>query len=1148
MGDFFYTFDDFQKIIEKMDKFFLESFDKERELLLLKEDEIAKADDSTNKFIADSIAKNKKQFVDFKEQVVDLKRQIESLNFSFDYKYKGSPTVPQTFEQCLSLIKESSAKLKSQCADLNSYNFEKTKFQYSFDGEKATINGQEYNAPDFPKIDLTSFDTDSNYKKLVIGIYATISELLKYLESAINYLGSENYRKQVEGRARQVSLNYTSEFIQNTDEKISNNFNQASDYYFKELLPIFKASKDNLEDYQTVDTLSIPYEFNNKINIGATTIPVNNYSTYQKFIEKIDSEKFISNSMKFPFYLDLTKNGNILINTRENDETIVNFVHQLIMQFVSTVPYRKINLALVDVDDFDSFDFSMDYNNGYLQKNELLVNGGPAVDESSFKDMVNSLVNKINKIKSEKLSPNYCKNVFQYNEISPQNTQELHLFVFVNCPKFMDKEIATKILNLAFNSTTVGIYSILVNNIGYKDFDDYYTQEDHKDFINKYSQKALVFDYNGIFFHTNKEFVPNQCFKADDLEAFFKKCQQGFASESGRNIIYLKDLVKEKAVTVPCSKEFKVPIGKKAGDTVYFRLNGKDNGMGSAIIAGGTGSGKSSLLHSIILSGAYTYSPDELEYYLIDFKQGNEFEFYSKKEDGIYIPHVSFLSANNVLEDAYDLLRKIKSEDYKRRECFKKVGAGDFEAYQNCSAVKEGKMPSFKRIVVVIDEYQNFLDESDTNAIFLSRKCMDLLTDLLRTIRNVGISLILASQNIKLDHEAFGLIGNRYMLDCDALDLQKAFSNFNADTMLFDLKKEKGLVYRTEDQGASKDLIKFAYSGETNKALQKELAAMINEKYPGKGKDIIKSGDDSIVPITKFDTNVFTDENKKNIDCYFGLSALSGDPVSISYNYADFCNYVIVGPFSKVRNIEASLGLSFLLSCKKKGFTSKEPLVSYLDLNTKAAAKENPSPFLQYQKEFDGIVKYSYHKDCLDEINCVYEEYKERKSQSESSASLVIHAPLLLIVNSFSVVREFDPSLSSDATFSQSMSFDDMANDLLSDNASVLSVEDNMSPEEKIKILYKDGCFYNIYVVLEDMRLSMLNGDDNFIDTTKVICCDIRETENCHISESGETYVLKAMNPSYVVLYPNVSKVRPFIFQYNAEEKSFINKLKEEVK
>ncbi len=47
------------------------------------------------------------------------------------------------------------------------------------------------------------------------------------------------------------------------------------------------------------------------------------------------------------------------------------------------------------------------------------------------------------------------------------------------------------------------------------------------------------------------------------------------------------------------------------------------------LIAGKTGSGKSTLMHAMITNAALWYSPDEIELYLVDFKKGVEFKTYA---------------------------------------------------------------------------------------------------------------------------------------------------------------------------------------------------------------------------------------------------------------------------------------------------------------------------------------------------------------------------------------------------------------------------------------------------------------------------------------------------------------------------------------
>ncbi len=71
-----------------------------------------------------------------------------------------------------------------------------------------------------------------------------------------------------------------------------------------------------------------------------------------------------------------------------------------------------------------------------------------------------------------------------------------------------------------------------------------------------------------------------------------------------------------------------VPLGVAGvGRTLSMRLGGGTSQH--VLVAGKTGSGKSSLLHTLITSAAQKYAPDQLRMVLLDFKKGVEFQVYA---------------------------------------------------------------------------------------------------------------------------------------------------------------------------------------------------------------------------------------------------------------------------------------------------------------------------------------------------------------------------------------------------------------------------------------------------------------------------------------------------------------------------------------
>ena len=80
--------------------------------------------------------------------------------------------------------------------------------------------------------------------------------------------------------------------------------------------------------------------------------------------------------------------------------------------------------------------------------------------------------------------------------------------------------------------------------------------------------------------------------------------------------------------TATAAKELVVPIGRAGARRLQSVRLGKGTSQ-HLLVCGKTGSGKSTFLHAFITNAALIYSPDEVEFYLIDFKKGVEFKTYA---------------------------------------------------------------------------------------------------------------------------------------------------------------------------------------------------------------------------------------------------------------------------------------------------------------------------------------------------------------------------------------------------------------------------------------------------------------------------------------------------------------------------------------
>lgn len=169
----------------------------------------------------------------------------------------------------------------------------------------------------------------------------------------------------------------------------------------------------------------------------------------------------------------------------------------------------------------------------------------------------------------------------------------------------------------------------------------------------------------------------------------------------------------------------------------------------SALVGGRTGSGKSSLLHSVILDLAMHYSPSEIELYLIDLKEGVEFKEYADRQ----LPHARVIAIESHREFALAVLRELDGEIARRGQLFRQSGSGivNLQAYR---ATSDRPLP---RVLVVIDEFHKLLTIDDS----VGREALRLLERIIKEGRAFGVHAILGSQSIANVPGAFRAVANQ---------------------------------------------------------------------------------------------------------------------------------------------------------------------------------------------------------------------------------------------------------------------------------------------------------------------------------------------------------------------------------------------------
>lgn len=171
--------------------------------------------------------------------------------------------------------------------------------------------------------------------------------------------------------------------------------------------------------------------------------------------------------------------------------------------------------------------------------------------------------------------------------------------------------------------------------------------------------------------------------------------------------------------------------GQKDGLQVVFGQRDDGAELVHGVLAASAGAGKSNLLHALVLGLATRYAPDDLQLYLMDLKQGVEFQPYAA------LPHAAVVAYNTAPALARAVLSELRREMTRRyEELFRPAGVQKLEDYRTAGE-PHGAAP---RVLLVIDEYQALFQGSDTQEV-----SADLLA-LSTQGRAAGIHMLLGSQ------------------------------------------------------------------------------------------------------------------------------------------------------------------------------------------------------------------------------------------------------------------------------------------------------------------------------------------------------------------------------------------------------------------
>ncbi|MGV2876343.1 type VII secretion protein EssC [Macrococcus capreoli] len=230
----------------------------------------------------------------------------------------------------------------------------------------------------------------------------------------------------------------------------------------------------------------------------------------------------------------------------------------------------------------------------------------------------------------------------------------------------------------------------------------------------------------------NKEYLYRKLANINHVESLKNTIPETISFMQLYKTKYTKDLnIQQRWETNQTYKTMAVPLGVRGkDDIVHLNLHEKAHGP-HGLVAGTTGSGKSEIIQSYILSLAVNFHPHEVAFLLIDYKGGGMANLFKD------LPHLVGTITNLDGASSMRALTSIKAELKKRQRLFNENEVNHINQYHKL--LEDGKqLEPMPHLFLISDEFAELKQEQP-----------DFMKELVSTARigrSLGIHLILATQ------------------------------------------------------------------------------------------------------------------------------------------------------------------------------------------------------------------------------------------------------------------------------------------------------------------------------------------------------------------------------------------------------------------
>jgi len=411
-----------------------------------------------------------------------------------------------------------------------------------------------------------------------------------------------------------------------------------------------------------------------------------------------------------------------------------SFLNIMLLQWLILLPIKKIKINIVDL--------KQEYKEEFFMKNvdPELYNYQPITTEKSLLELIERI---------EKRKEYITRNFRNYSNWCVENKDIPISYEFV-IENFKMDELPSNIKDRYHNalsaSNKMGVYRIRV-------FEENVSE--------RHSNSGMIFSND---FHPDQRIVQacikyiNDCMaEKEDAIILRHDFEALFNSEYSDNLDVLA-----------------MPVGRTGNQEITFRLDLVSHVH--SFIIGQSGSGKSVFLHSILGAAMLEYSPEDLQFYLLDFKLGGV-EFNRYKD----LPHVKALLVDNSDSSiTLEILRELRDRMAERGKLMRDAGVNNLTEYNRINP--EERM---SQILLVVDECHEMFKVDESVPRVFSNEISEIAIKIAKEGRSQGVHLVFATQTLsgtEISSEIINNISDFYLLKCAPTDSERLVSGSSSVT------------------------------------------------------------------------------------------------------------------------------------------------------------------------------------------------------------------------------------------------------------------------------------------------------------------------------------------------------------------------------